>query len=43
MRQVESMVYGLVAETRRILIEDLLMLRLDKHGDVQGEQLPAID
>ena len=43
MRQVESMVYRLVAETRRILIEDLLMLQLDEHGDIQGEQLLAID
>jgi hypothetical protein len=43
MQQVRSMVDGLVAETRRILIEDLLMLRLDEHGEVQGEQLPPID
>lgn len=43
MQQVRSMVYGLLSETTRILMTDLLLLELDEHGNVQGEQLPAID
>lgn len=43
MQQLQSIIHGAVAESRRILIEDLLLLQLDEHGDVQGEQLPPID
>jgi hypothetical protein len=43
MEQVRGMVHGLVAETRRGLIEDLLILQLDPYGEVKGQRLPPID
>jgi superfamily II DNA helicase RecQ len=43
MQQVRSMVHGLVAEVRTILMQDMLMLQLDAQGDIQGEALPSID
>ena len=43
MQQLRSMIHGLVAETRGILIQDLLLLQMDDHGDIQGEALPRID
>ena len=43
MEQVRGMVHGLVSETRRGLIEDLLILPLDPYGEVKGQRLPPID
>jgi hypothetical protein len=43
MQQVHNIVHGLVGQARQVLIEDLLMLKLDEHRDVQGEYLPVID
>ena len=37
------MVHDLVAETRQILIKDLLMLELDLYGEVKGQRLSPID
>jgi len=43
MQQVQNIVHSLVAQARQILVQELLMLQMDEHGDVQGEQLPDID
>jgi hypothetical protein len=41
MDKVHGMVLGLAAETRRLLVQDLLMLEVDAEGEAVG--LPAID
>lgn len=40
MEKIRGMVHGLVAETRRELIQDLL---LDQYQEVKGQRLPRID
>jgi hypothetical protein len=42
MDQLRRMVLGLAAETRRLLVRDLLMLEVDGEGEA-ARGLPAID
>lgn len=42
MQQVQGMAHGLVAETKRQLVRDLLLLQSDDDGEAQEGQLPRI-
>lgn len=43
MTQLRAMVQGLVTRSRRKLMEDLLMLKVDRNGDADESSLPKIE